>query len=264
MTLTMEPILDAMQGALEAHSWSGVSAPEFVRKGPVVPGDLELPSIGIIEDEAEDRGGSLAEDRYLVPFRWQLGKALDCDSPDVTLAELLAYRDNMKAVALSAVDERWGLPDVVDATQVGAWRVFIEPGPVPTGVLELSLEIPVHAPYPVEDTVMVPYDVSLQIYGTFFRILAASLPAYGRIGIRIYNHPAMTLVGEGWTNWGTMVSGAFISGLSVGNDYVANYTTEADAEGWQSQSTWWIFYGPWKQPPRGDPIQGPIPDPTEP
>lgn len=106
MSLSVEQIMTAMQGVLEGASWSGVTPPVFVRRGAVVPGDLSLPGLGIIQDEAQEDGGSLAQDDYLATFRWQVARSLGLEQPEAILADLIKYRDIMRDLARTAIDSR--------------------------------------------------------------------------------------------------------------------------------------------------------------
>ena len=197
MVLNLEPLLTSMQTALEDHAWNSVSAPEFVRRGPVVPGDLALPGLGIIQDDADEDGGSLGADKYLARVRWQLGHPVGLIDPAELLATLLLYRDEMKVVALAAVDTRWGLGDMVAATWVKAWRAWTSPLPVEMAAMELALEVKVTDTYPIEDIILMPLSIRFMVRGTYFQLSSVLWPAgaFGNLRVKILEYPSLNFVG---------------------------------------------------------------------
>lgn len=251
--LNVENILTAMQSALEAHSWTTDPAPAFVRRGPIVPGDLTMPGIGIVQGEAEEDGGTLAGDAYIANFKWQVAVAIGLEDPAQVLARLLQYRDEMKAVAIAAEGGRWGLEEVVGPTLATRWRAYVADRPVPTAVLELDMDVRVLDVAEAPDEVLMPVSVKMVATGVYIWIEMTYWPegATGIIEARVLTYPGLVFVNSGVSSDGNPAAGPVITGLTIGQQYIAEFKTQATSEGYTDLEDWTHLTGPWTQPPRG-------------
>lgn len=106
-------ITDAMIGVLKDHTWSTVQ-PEQVISGPIPPGWLDYPCIGVVAGELE-ANTMHTTNRYADvdrAFLWDAAMILRPDNIEVQWRQLMEWEDEMVQLARAAKDRYWGMNGV--------------------------------------------------------------------------------------------------------------------------------------------------------
>lgn len=253
MSLIIEPLLTAVQGAYAAHSWLGV-APLTIRRGPVTDGDLALPAMGLIQDEATEAGGSRARNVYLAPVRVQMAVSIGLSEPQELLATMLAYRDEMRDVARAAVDGRWGLGPVLVGQTAGVnWRVWLTET---VAVAEVRFTVPVYdvlavAPPPPEIIALVSGHIQAGAGKCLLIDATFQVGATGIVAIQYKSWPALVNIGTGrTTNNGNPVNQTVAQAVPAQTQFVMDFTIDATDGVFLDQVTA-LRIGPFTMPPVG-------------
>jgi len=126
-------VVDAMADDLRAHDWATVT-PKAVLTGPVPPGWLDLPAIGVMATDAranaEHTTARYADVTELV--LWELAEALDLDGLEAQWRKHVEWRSEAVRLARKAAGGYWGTAGV-RASQLVGWGVSLAESAPPAG-----------------------------------------------------------------------------------------------------------------------------------
>lgn len=117
-------ILESMKVALLSAVWTTMT-PAVVVKGPIPAGNLSLPAIGIMTDSGADGPGASGFYETTEVFQWTLAAAINPTNVETSYLALIAWRDEVRAVAQDAAGGYWGLGGVMMTNVVG-WESDFE------------------------------------------------------------------------------------------------------------------------------------------
>lgn len=228
----MAPLQAAIKAVVVAHNWGALTAPLTVRTGPVVDGDVAMPAVGIVNDEATDFGADRARDKWLAHFHVMLAVPLGVLTPPELNALLLAYRDQIRALVRTSGDGRWGLgATAVGETLVKGWNVHLTDS---AAVIDVTFDVPV---YDITITTPAPAIIDLVAPVTFslaankVKLFTASFQpgATGIISISYLLVETGALIGSvRTTNDGNPVTQAVTQGgIANGTEFYASMTIDA-------------------------------------
>lgn len=129
-------ILEAMRAALAGHTWTA-DAPASLVKGPIPPGSLAYPAIGIMADNGDESGRGRAYADTNESFSWTLADFLEPSDLEAEYLALINWRDEARVIARDAVNGMWGL-GAVQATRVIGWVTDFFEIPGASGVRHLA------------------------------------------------------------------------------------------------------------------------------
>jgi hypothetical protein len=130
-------IINAQVGHLIAHPWSTGIIPHSVIPGPIPPGNIVWPIIGVFTDtgaETGNEGLDRSESREV--FCWTLASALGLVPLHDTFTAHILWRDEAKTLMRRAIDSYWGLSSAVTKAGINvSWEsaLYELPGPGEVG-----------------------------------------------------------------------------------------------------------------------------------
>ena len=115
----------AVENAVIAHAWQTVTPSKLVR-GPITPGFLDFPAIGIIAgDGQEELHSTLTYADVRESFNVTCAQLLTVESVEAVYEQHILWRDELRRLLRKAVDGHWGIPDVVWKSDLLGWDMSI-------------------------------------------------------------------------------------------------------------------------------------------
>lgn len=134
---TTTDILEAQKAALLAHTWATIE-PAALLKGPIPPGFLSYPAMGIMADAGNESGRGRGYADTNETYSWTMAKFLKTGDLEAEYLAMINWRDEARVIARTAVDGHWGLAGQVIATRVTGWVTEFYEIPGSKGVSHLG------------------------------------------------------------------------------------------------------------------------------
>ena len=130
-------IINAQVDHLKDNPWSTGIVPHSVIPGPIPPGNINWPIIGVFTDTGQETGHQgLARSESREVFCWTLASALGMVPLHETFTAHILWRDEAKTLMRRAIDSYWGLGGVVTMAGINVvWEsaLYELPGPGDVG-----------------------------------------------------------------------------------------------------------------------------------
>lgn len=129
-------ILSAMKTVLDNHTWT-TETPALVTKGPIAAGNLLYPAVGVMATSGVEAGRGRGYADTVEGYTWTLANFLGLKSIEEEYLALIAWRDEARVLARTAVDSHWGEGNV-HMTNVTGWETEFYEVPGPSGIRHLA------------------------------------------------------------------------------------------------------------------------------